>query len=231
MRSIARVPWSSAAATWCCRCCRRSVVPPGWVGNEAFLAGYGAAQAVPGPLFTFAAYLGTVMGPQPNGWVGALICLSRDLPALISAGHRRAAVLGTAAPTTAGPSRFARRQRRRGRFAAGRALSAGMDRGHHQCRGFCARNRGISAAVHVADATLARGHPERGSWSIGRRRLGHAVAPPTACRNGCAACNLLPRAYIAFRTGSADAATKKALIPPMMSASVRRTRRTTCTGR
>jgi len=53
-----------------------SVVPPGWVDNDAFLAGYGAAQAVPGPLFTFAAYLGTVMGPPPNGWVGALICLS-----------------------------------------------------------------------------------------------------------------------------------------------------------
>jgi chromate transporter len=53
-----------------------AVVPPGWVTNEAFLAGYGAAQAVPGPLFTFAAYLGTVMGPQPNGWAGALICLS-----------------------------------------------------------------------------------------------------------------------------------------------------------
>ena len=76
-----------------------SVVPPGWVSNEAFLAGYGAAQAVPGPLFTFAAYLGTVMGPQPNGWAGALICLERDLPALIPSGHRRAAVLGTAAPT------------------------------------------------------------------------------------------------------------------------------------
>jgi chromate transporter len=53
-----------------------SVVPPGWVDNDAFLAGYGAAQAVPGPLFTFAAYLGTVMGPPPNGWVGALICLT-----------------------------------------------------------------------------------------------------------------------------------------------------------
>jgi chromate transporter len=52
-----------------------SVVPPGWVGNEAFLAGYGAAQAVPGPLFTFAAYLGAVMGPQPNGWAGAALCL------------------------------------------------------------------------------------------------------------------------------------------------------------
>src|SRR5205085_11549566 len=51
------------------------VVPPGWVSNDAFLAGYGAAQAVPGPLFTFAAYLGTVMGPKPNGWLGGLICL------------------------------------------------------------------------------------------------------------------------------------------------------------
>jgi chromate transporter len=52
-----------------------TVVPPGWVDNDAFLAGYGAAQAVPGPLFTFSAYLGTVMGPQPNGWLGGLICL------------------------------------------------------------------------------------------------------------------------------------------------------------
>jgi chromate transporter len=52
-----------------------AVVPPGWVSNETFLAGYAAAQAVPGPLFTFAAYLGAVMGPAPNGWLGAGICL------------------------------------------------------------------------------------------------------------------------------------------------------------
>jgi chromate transporter len=52
-----------------------TVVPPGWVDNDAFLAGYGAAQAVPGPLFTFSAFLGTVMGPEPNGWLGGLICL------------------------------------------------------------------------------------------------------------------------------------------------------------
>uniref|UniRef100_UPI0035AF8B52 chromate transporter n=1 Tax=Stella sp. TaxID=2912054 RepID=UPI0035AF8B52 len=51
------------------------VVPPGWVSDDDFLAGYGAAQAVPGPLFTFAAYLGAVMGPAPNGWAGATICL------------------------------------------------------------------------------------------------------------------------------------------------------------
>lgn len=51
------------------------VVVPGWVTNEAFLAGYGLAQAVPGPLFTFAAYLGAVMGPVPNGLAGAAIAL------------------------------------------------------------------------------------------------------------------------------------------------------------
>jgi len=51
------------------------VVPPGWVSNDAFLAGYGAAQAVPGPLFSFAAYLGAVVGPAPNGTLGAAIAL------------------------------------------------------------------------------------------------------------------------------------------------------------
>jgi chromate transporter len=48
------------------------VVPSGWVSNDAFLAGYGAAQAVPGPLFTFAAYLGAVMPGPLGGWVGGL---------------------------------------------------------------------------------------------------------------------------------------------------------------
>ena len=53
---------------------REAVVPPGWVSDDAFLAGYGAAQAVPGPLFTFAAYLGTIARPVP-GIPGALIAL------------------------------------------------------------------------------------------------------------------------------------------------------------
>jgi chromate transporter len=51
------------------------VVTPGWVSNETFLAGYGLAQAVPGPLFTFAAYLGAVMNPPLNGLAGAAIAL------------------------------------------------------------------------------------------------------------------------------------------------------------
>jgi len=51
------------------------VVQRGWVDPDSFLAGYGAAQAVPGPLFTFAAYLGAVLKPEPNGIAGAALAL------------------------------------------------------------------------------------------------------------------------------------------------------------
>lgn len=52
-----------------------AVVPPGWISNDAFIAGYGLAQAVPGPLFTFAAYLGALMSPPLGGWIGGLLLL------------------------------------------------------------------------------------------------------------------------------------------------------------
>lgn len=54
---------------------RSVVVPPGWISDDAFLAGYGAAQAVPGPLFTFAGYLGTAIEKGPHAWTGGLMCL------------------------------------------------------------------------------------------------------------------------------------------------------------
>ena len=54
---------------------RNAFVTPGWVSDDAFLAGYGAAQAVPGPLFTFAAYLGTVVSPTPHDLAGAALGL------------------------------------------------------------------------------------------------------------------------------------------------------------
>ena len=54
---------------------RAAVVDPGWVSDSAFLAGYGAAQAVPGPLFTFAAYLGVVANVPPGGVAGAALGL------------------------------------------------------------------------------------------------------------------------------------------------------------
>jgi chromate transporter len=54
---------------------REAFVAPGWLSDDAFLAGYGAAQAVPGPLFTFAAYLGAVVTPPPHRLAGALLGL------------------------------------------------------------------------------------------------------------------------------------------------------------
>jgi chromate transporter len=61
-----------------------TVVPAGWVSDDAFLAGYGAAQAVPGPLFTFAAYLGAVSTQSPSGWAGAAIAtVAIFLPAFL----------------------------------------------------------------------------------------------------------------------------------------------------
>jgi chromate transporter len=54
---------------------RAEVVPTGLLTDDEFLAGYGVAQAVPGPLFTFAAYLGTVARGQPSGWTGGILAL------------------------------------------------------------------------------------------------------------------------------------------------------------
>lgn len=51
------------------------VVVPGWVSRDAFLAGYGAAQALPGPLLSFSAYLGAMIEPGPAGLALALLCL------------------------------------------------------------------------------------------------------------------------------------------------------------
>lgn len=63
---------------------RTEVVPHGWVSDDAFLAGYGAAQAIPGPLFTFAGYLGVLIFAGPHAWLGAMGCLlSIFLPACL----------------------------------------------------------------------------------------------------------------------------------------------------
>ncbi|MBX3356303.1 MAG: chromate efflux transporter [Phycisphaeraceae bacterium] len=66
---------------------RAEVVPNGWVGDDAFLAGYGAAQAVPGPLFTFAGYLGAMIETSWPRWVGgALALVAIFLPAWLLIG-------------------------------------------------------------------------------------------------------------------------------------------------
>jgi chromate transporter len=54
---------------------QQEIVPRGWLSDDLFLAGYAAAQAVPGPLFTFSAYLGAAMQPGPYAWLNGLWCL------------------------------------------------------------------------------------------------------------------------------------------------------------
>jgi chromate transporter len=87
------------------------VVPTGWVSEDDFLAGYGAAQAMPGPLFTFAGYLGAVQEPEPDGIPGGLLALGAlFLPALLlvvgvypfwDAVRRRPGAVGALAGTNA----------------------------------------------------------------------------------------------------------------------------------
>lgn len=55
---------------------REEVVPRGWVSDDVFLAGYGAAQAMPGPLFSFAGFLGTAIYRGPAAWLGGVMCLA-----------------------------------------------------------------------------------------------------------------------------------------------------------
>ena len=86
----------SAAATWCCLCWRLKSSPPGWVTKDEFLAGYGAAQAVPGPLFTFSSYLGTVMDATNPRWVGGLVALLAIYVPSFLLVHGSAALLGEA---------------------------------------------------------------------------------------------------------------------------------------
>ena len=119
------------------------VVTPHWVTNETFLAGYGLTQAMPGPLFTFAAYLGAVMQPTPNGVAGSAIALvAIFLPGSI-ARLRDAAFLGRVAHRTNDASRNAGRERCRGRDSRAGSLQSDLDeRGSHTAR-LRVRARGI----------------------------------------------------------------------------------------
>lgn len=128
-------------------------VTSGWVSDDTFLAGYGAAQAVPGPLFTFAAYLGAVVGQSPHGVAGAAFGLSRHL----SAGHpgpdRSFALLGHL-PQPAGHSGDDARRQRSGRGpAGGGALYTGLDERGQVGGGFRDRAGRFRPADRLAGAT------------------------------------------------------------------------------
>jgi chromate transporter len=149
-----------------------AVVPPGWVTNDAFLAGYGAAQAVPGPLFTFAAYLGGRHGPASERLGGCRDLPRRDLPAVVPAGDRRAAVLAGLARQAVRPIGIERCQCRRGRPAAGSALQSRVARRHHGTARFRGGARRVPPAHGVEDAALGgRGALRRGGRGTGRLKI------------------------------------------------------------
>lgn len=150
---------------------RSEVVPPGWVSNDAFLAGYGAAQAVPGPLFTFSAYLGAIMTTGPNGWQGALLCLAAIfLPAfLLVIGVLpfwddlrqfravRSALTGVNAAVA--------------RTAARCALRPGMDQRHIAAVGFRAR-AGRIRAPRILEMSAVAGRDGQRARRVGTRKVG-----------------------------------------------------------
>ena len=135
---------------------RNAVVLPGWVDDSVFLAGYGAAQAVPGPLFTFAAYLGSVLSVAPNGFLGGLLCLiAIFLPAFLliigalpfwdalrQKTHVQSALRGVSG------------KRSRSRIVVGRALRSGMDQFHQIDEGH-GPGPGVIRAVDVLEMVAA----------------------------------------------------------------------------
>jgi chromate transporter len=62
---------------------RDAMVPPGWISDDRFLTGYGLAQAVPGPLFTLAAYLGAANAYAPSAWSACVAVIFIFLPGLL----------------------------------------------------------------------------------------------------------------------------------------------------
>ena len=84
MRFIERVRWYSVVATWSNRCSSNALVDPGWIDNDTFLSGYGAAQAVPGPLFSVAVFFGERSSGDHGGSGSAwLALLAIFLPGLL----------------------------------------------------------------------------------------------------------------------------------------------------
>jgi putative chromate ion transporter len=136
-----------------------SVVPPGWVSNDAFLAGYGAAQAV--PVIHLRGLSRRRDGAAAKRLVRRGAVPGRGLPAVVLAGDRYIAVLGSVAPAAGRAGSAARRQRGCSRSAARSALQSGVDGGHHEWRRFCARRCRLSAAVYVASPALAGGGAKR----------------------------------------------------------------------
>ena len=138
------------------------LVPRGWLSNDAFLAGYGAAQAVPGPLFTIAAYLGAASSQTPNGWVGAVVALVAHISSRIPVGDRRPAAVGRGASPSGLSEHRAGRERIGRRAVACCVLSTSLGQRDFIRRRFHAGGDRISVACVLEYAALAGGAPVRG---------------------------------------------------------------------
>ncbi len=153
------------------------VVAQGWVSSGDFVAGYGATQAVPGPLFTFAAYLGFVMDAGPGGVGGRSARHCGDLPPLVPARLRRASLLGRP-PPAAGRAVGARgRQRGRRRAPARGALRPRVDERDPRPGRLRARARRLRTARRAPAPALARGRRHRPRR---RRAVGGIAGRPQA---------------------------------------------------
>ena len=144
---------------------REAFVTPGWISDDAFLAGYGAAQAIPGPLFSFAAYLGAVVRPSPHGLFGRSTGLDRHLSSRLADPRGDVAVLGRVAKARERAGRHARRQRGGCRIARCGALQSGLDElgqvagGFRDCaRGVCHSHRLARTAHYCRPHRRARRH-------------------------------------------------------------------------
>jgi chromate transporter len=141
---------------------RNAVVVPGWVSDNTFLAGYGAAQAVPGPLFTFSAYLGAVAGIPPGGVIGAAVALvAIFVPGILC---RHSALLARVARQTGRASCDARHQCRRCRVVGSSALQPSLDQCGAESGGFRDRGNRLRPARRL-ECTAAH---SRGAFRAGR---------------------------------------------------------------
>ncbi len=167
-RSITPVRWCSAAATSSCRCSRPPSSTAAGSRRETFLAGYGIAQALPGPLFTFAAFLGAAKGRCRTGSPEGSSPSSRSsCPA--SSCHRGAAVLARPAAERGRPHGACGRERGRRRAPRRRLYDPLWTSAVHGPRDAAVGARLVRAPGFVEGAALARRRARRRS---GDRRRG-----------------------------------------------------------
>ena len=143
---------------------RNAVVLPGWVSDSTFLAGYGAAQAVPGPLFTFAAYLGAVAGISPGGVLGAVIALLAIFVPGILCLLGDLAFLARSAHQAGGASRDERHQCGRRRAAGSSFVQSGLDECGAGTGRFCGRGNRLRPVDRVARSTAVGRRAFGGVW-------------------------------------------------------------------